>query len=249
MHSYSRWYSASYNATIYLFEEFRKLSGLTLNFSKCVALKIDPLRNEHDLVYSKKKEINWNTESSKALGIVFHSQIKEILNLNYQPRKDNFYKDISIWKRHKLTTTGNISVFKSFILSKLTYLFSDLSDPPEDILKSLKQKSFEFIWNSKRDKVKRSTVIKSYEEDRLRMTDMNYYINSINITWVKRLTDPENKGAWKIPHVHELDKYGGFLFLKCNLRADDLKLLKIKNMFFKDVLTAGAHLIFTKIQN
>ena len=132
--------------------------------------------------------------------------------MNYQPRIDNFYKDISIWKRHKLTTIGNISVFRSFILSKLTNLFSVLPDPPEDILKSLKQKSFEFIWNSKRDKVKRNIVIKSYEEGGLRMTDMNYYINSIDITWVKRLTDPENKGAWKIPYVHELDKYGGFLF-------------------------------------
>ena len=166
--------------------------------------------------------------------------------MNYQPRIDNFYKDISIWKRHKLTTIGNISVFKSFILSKLTYLFSVLPDPPEDILKLLKQKSFECIWNSKRDKVKRNIVIKSYEEGGLRMTDINYYINSINITWVKRLTDPENKGAWKIPYVHELDKYGGFLFFKCNLRADDLKLLKIKNTFFKDVLYSWCLLNFDK---
>ena len=232
-------------ATIYLLEEFGKLSGLTLNFSKCIALKIGPLRNEHDLVYSKKKQINWNTETSKALGIVFYSQIKEILNLNYQPRISNFHKDISSWKRHKLTTIGNISVFKSFILSKLTYLFSVLPDPPEDILKSLKQKSFEFIWNSKRDKVKRNTVIKSYEEGGLRMTDMNYYINSINITWVKRLTDPENKGAWKIPYVHELEKYGGLLFFKCNLRAE----LKLRTCYSRMFFTAGAYLILTKIQN
>ena len=78
------------------------------------------------------------------------------------------------------------------------------------------------------------------------MTDMNYYINSINITWVKRLTDPENKSAWKIPYVHELDKYGGFLFFKCSLRADDLKLLKIKNTFFKDVLYSWCLLNFDK---
>ena len=78
------------------------------------------------------------------------------------------------------------------------------------------------------------------------MTDMNYYINSINITWVKRLTDPENKGALKIPYFHELDKYGGFLFFKCNLRADDLKLLKIKSMFFKDVIYSWCLLSFDK---
>ena len=78
------------------------------------------------------------------------------------------------------------------------------------------------------------------------MTDMNYYINSINITWVKRLTDPENKGVWKIPYFHELEKYGGLLFFICNLRADDLKLLKIHNMFFKDVLYSWFQLNFDK---
>ena len=33
---------------------------------------------------SRKKEIPWNKETAKALGIFFHSQIKQILELNYQ---------------------------------------------------------------------------------------------------------------------------------------------------------------------
>ena len=80
----------SYNATIYLFEECGKLSGLTLHLSKCIALKIGSLRNEHDLIDVKRKGIIWNTETFKALGIVFHPQIKHILDLNYQPRINNF---------------------------------------------------------------------------------------------------------------------------------------------------------------
>ena len=73
----------SYNTAVYLFEELGKLSGLNLNFSKCVPLKIGSLRNEHDLIYSKKKEILCNKETAKALGIFFHSQIKQVLELNY----------------------------------------------------------------------------------------------------------------------------------------------------------------------
>ena len=102
-------------------------------------MKIGSLRNEHDLIYSKKKEILWNKETAKALGIFFHSQIKQVLELNYQHRIENFRKDITIWKRHKMTTIGNITVFKSLILSKLTHLFSVLPDPSLEILKSLKQ--------------------------------------------------------------------------------------------------------------
>ena len=54
----------SYNTAVYLFEEFGKLSGLNLNYSKCVPLKIGFLRKEHDLIYSKKKEILWNKETA-----------------------------------------------------------------------------------------------------------------------------------------------------------------------------------------
>ena len=133
----------SYNTTIYLFEEFGKLSGLNLNFHKCVPLKIGSLRNIHDLVYSKNKELIWNKDTAKALGIYFHSHIQQVLELNYKQRIENFRKDITIWKKHKLTTIGNITLFKSFILSKLTFLFSVLPDPPLETLKSLKQQSFD----------------------------------------------------------------------------------------------------------
>ena len=61
----------SCNTAVYLFEEFGKLSCLNVNFSKCVPLKIGSLRNELDLIYSKKKEILWNKETAKALGIFF----------------------------------------------------------------------------------------------------------------------------------------------------------------------------------
>ena len=74
----------SYNNAIYLFEEFGKLSGLTLYFTKCIVLKIGSLRNNHDFCYSKKKGIIWNADNPKALGITFQSQRKDILDLNYQ---------------------------------------------------------------------------------------------------------------------------------------------------------------------
>ena len=106
----------------------------------CTKNRLFKESSEHDLIYVKKKGIIWNTETPKALGIVFHPQINHILDLNYQPRINNFYKNIAIWNRHKLTTIGNISLFKSFILSKLTYLFTVLPDPPEDILKHCDKK-------------------------------------------------------------------------------------------------------------
>ena len=236
----------SYNATIHLFEEFGKLSGLNLNFNKCVPLKIGSLRNVHDIVYSKKKEMIWNKDTAKALGIHFHSRTEQIMELNFKPRIEQFRRDIASWKKHKLTTIGNITVFKTFILSKLTYLFSVLPNPSSEIIKSLKQQSFEFIWNNKRDKIKRDTLIKPYEEGGLRMVDLNCYVNSLKITWVKRLIDEQNKGAWKICYENELSKHGGSLVFESNLNPADLKYLHIKNLFLKDILYTWCYLNYDK---
>ena len=80
------------------------------------------------------------------------------------------------------------------------------------------------------------------------MTSMSFYIHSINITWIKCLTDPENKGALKIPYVHEIEKHGRFLLIKCNYAENKLKLLRKKNTFFKDVLYCWCLLILMRIQ-
>ena len=69
----------------------------------------------HDVVYSKKKNLFGTTIQQKHLEYMyyFHSQIQKVLELNFKPRIKNAHKDIKNWKKHKLTTTGNITVFKS----------------------------------------------------------------------------------------------------------------------------------------
>ena len=68
------------------------------------------------------------------------------------------------------------------------------------------------------------------------MVDINHNLNSINITWVKCLIDPENTGAWKHFYVNELSKYGGLLLFRSNLAPANIKSFKIRNTFLKDIL-------------
>ena len=136
-------------------------------------------------------------------------------------------------------------MFKSFILSKLTFLFSVLPDPPLETLKSLKQQNFELIWNNKRDKIKRDTITKPYEDDGLKMVDLNQYLYSINITRIKRLADKENTGAWKLFYIKDLSRYGGLLF-QSNFAPADIKSLNMKNSFLKDILYSWCSLNYEK---
>ena len=64
-----------------------------------------------------------------------------------------------------------------------------------------------FIWKGKPDKVKRLTLIKSYEKGGLNMVDINSYFKSLKVPWVKRLLNSETSN-WKVIPRKYLDKFG-----------------------------------------
>ena len=132
-----------------MFEQFSLISGLVLNYNKCTVLRIGSLRNQHDLIYCRKKykNISWTSGSVKTLGIIFHSKTDHILTLNYENRLSQFRIDLQRWKARHLTTIGNISVLKSLIIPKLTFLFSVLPNPSDKDIKTITQQCYEFIWN------------------------------------------------------------------------------------------------------
>jgi hypothetical protein len=56
--------------------------------------------------------------------------------------------------------------------------------------------AFDFIWQGKPDKVKRNTIISTYEDGELRMLDVECFIDAQKIMWVKRILK-DDSGSWK----------------------------------------------------
>ena len=75
-----------------------------------------------------------------------------------------------------------------------------------------------------------------YKKGGLKLTDINYFINSIKGSWIKRLSNVENKGKWKIIYETIIKKYGGNLIFESNLKEEDIKQIIPHNKFFQDVL-------------
>jgi hypothetical protein len=71
-------------------------------------------------------------------------------------------------------------VLKTLILSKFTYLFLNLPDPPLEVLDELQKVMFKFLWNDKRAKIKKSVVCKPYVDGGLLMVDVYTYVASCN---------------------------------------------------------------------
>ena len=65
---------------------------------------------------------------------------------------------INAWSKRKLTFFGKITVIKSLLFPKLVYLAQNIVTP-ESITKQINSMIFDFFWNGKRDKIKRTTIM------------------------------------------------------------------------------------------
>jgi hypothetical protein len=113
-------------------------------------------------------------------------------------------------------------------------------------MKTIIQNCFEFIWHSKRDKVKRDVIIQDFKYRGLNMIDLPIFMNSIKSSWIKRLYDKNNHGLWKEMIKKKLQKIGGLDLFKSNSNANDIKKFKIKNTFLKELLLSWSKINFNK---
>ena len=92
------------------------------------------------------------------------------MDLNYNPKIEQIQ-----FSKIGLTLLGKITVIKSLMLSRITHL---------QVLTLL---FYEFIWNGKRNKIKRTTLCKSLEKGGLNMVEINVFIDSLKVTWIRKM--------------------------------------------------------------
>lgn len=103
----------------------------------------------------QEMSFQWTT-SFKLLGIQYDVDLGKIISLNYDKKLVKIKGIIEQWKRRNLTPIGKITLIKSLIVSQLNHLFITLPNPNEKTIKQLNDILFNFIWNSKIDKIKRN---------------------------------------------------------------------------------------------
>ena len=234
----------SFKTAVYTLEEFRNLSGLKLNPSKCNVLRIGSLKNT-DIHYVRNKPFQWTSKSAKTLGTIFHTDKDKILSLNLYPKIDEFKNCLDTWKKRKLTTLGKITVVKSFALPKLIFPLTTSEKSPNNVILDLKRTMNEFIWDSKVNKVSHYTTIQDYNNAGIKMIDIESFIHAIKASWVKRIIDRENIGHWKLKYLEIMEKIGGEFFFSCNCHFSNINHL-ILNKFLRDVLISWCKINYSE---
>ena len=110
--------------------EYAKYSGLAMNFDKT---KVIWFGCEHspDTVYLPHLNFEWNPAVFKVLGVEFTISLKNITDLNIQPRIREMATEIDKWRKRDLTPFGKITVLKSLVISKIVHLLLALPSPSQ----------------------------------------------------------------------------------------------------------------------
>ena len=220
----------SFSETIKTLEFFASLSGLNINFDKTVVVWIGSKKNS-DTRYLPNYDLKWNPRSFKALGVIFSTNINEIVKLNFDGKLESIRRILMQWSRRHLTPYGKITIIKTQALSKIVYLLINIPDPPVEFITSLDKLFFEFLWDNKPPRINRDIMCAPYSSGGFGMIDLYDFIGSMKISWLKRNFKHKNTPNYLFLNLFPKGKL-------LHIMGDDVTniiLNRNKNPFWNDV--------------
>ena len=167
----------SLNGAVTEIMKFSAQSGLKVNWDKTTCMPLGHLSPAEITGNDFVSKIKW-VDEIKILGLYFKSNITNITELNLDKKLVLLENDIAQWKRRHITPIGKITVIKSLLIAKLVHIFMALPNPSNKYIKRIEAILYNFLWNNKPDRIKRTKIVQSYEFDGLQMIDLASFIYS-----------------------------------------------------------------------
>ena len=80
-------------------------------------------------------------------------------------------------------------------------------------LKDINNLLYQFLWDSKRDKIERVEMINDYATGGLKMLDIQIFNRALKAKWIQKYLDSSNKGKCKLSLDFFLAKYNANLLI------------------------------------
>ena len=223
----------SLECTMSVLKFYAKASGLHINIEKTRVIWAGSMKGSNTKL-CKEINLNWTQGTFSALGVNFSLDLQEIPNINYEPKVREIKNLLIQWSKRVLTPYGKILVIKSLAMAKINHLILSLPNPSIKIIKDLNSLFFKFVWNGSVDKIKRKVLIKPYHEGGLKMINVEFFIQALKVSWVRRLIQKETKWSNLLnniyPNILDFTRFGSEFIRR--------KLKLANNMFWKDVFEA-----------
>ena len=199
-------------------EHFGNVSGLKLNAEKTNNIWLGSMLNS-EIRWLPHLNMTWNPPKFKILGLWFTNNLEGMEKMNTMDKYLEAKTLFRIWARRSNTPIGRVVILKSLILSKLIYLWIMLPNPPNEYLDILQKICFHFVWDGKKDKIKRTISKHHTKEGGISIPDIKAYVQALKLTWMKKLLD-NKPNKWKailkekVPDLEHFEKYGSGLLKK-----------------------------------
>ena len=160
-----------------------------------------------------------------------------MITINYKDILDKLKIKIQNWQRRHLTPIGKITVIKTLLIPMLNHLFISLPNPPDKIVKELNETFYNFIWNGT-DRIKRNVLCQEYIQGGLKMINLDAFITSLKLTWIRRLITDNHKWTKLLELYTNVDK-----LLSCGMEFCIKEMKNIHNQFWQDVFKSHIEVI------
>ena len=177
---------ASLSNVISILQKFELCSGLRMNIDKTEVIPVGTNKNKSLKLPKPLNKIRINNGMFKTLGIWFSYDQNNAIKLNYSEKLIKMQTILNMWKTRSLSWKGKVLITKTLVIPQLIYLFSVTFCPP-NILKTVDQMLYDFVWDGKPAKIKKSTLISTYSMGGLKMPDVYGIHAASKIKWIKKL--------------------------------------------------------------
>ena len=177
-------------------EVFGSISGLKMNKEKTKVIWIGRKKFTKEKLNVPTK-LEWGHSSFNLLGIEFSTNLISMPEKNYKKAIEKVKVLINKWKNRYLTPLGRITVIKTHLISQCIHLISTLPRS-ESFLKELNNILYQFLWNGKPDKIKRTTINLSLNQGGMKMINLFNFEKALKVNWVKRLISQPNSQWCKL---------------------------------------------------
>ena len=219
-------------AALNTLEIFGSLSGLKVNTEKTKIIWLGRKKHSRDK-FEIKQQLDWGTTKFKLLGLIFSVDIDDIPSINYTTLLNDIAKILSKWRRRNLTPIGKISIVKTFVISSLNHLLSSIPSPSKQFISQLNQLMYSFIWDDKPHKISKRQITNNYIEGGLQMINIENYIMSQKLVWIKRLFTSESPWVKLLASTTNVERLYNFGPLWSKYLSE-----RTANIFWKEVFNA-----------
>ena len=233
----------SVNNLFVLLSRFEKCAGLKINVSKSEMLWLGSMRHRKDKILN----LQMTDEPVYALGTHFSYDDNLSDQRNFFDKLSKLQKTLNFWSQRDISVYGRINIVKTLALSKVIFICSSMETPPR-FAEEVNRIIFDFVWNHKPAKIKKSTLIKSKKDGGLEMKDFVIFDKALKLNWVTRICS-DHDAPWKYIPTSFLANVGGTFLFQCNYDCKLLCLSEYLPRFYKNIIAHWQKIASSDPQN